>query len=65
MKSSSDSANDSMPAATMPGTITYVAPALDERTRDALKQFQIDHDLEPSGELDAPTQAKLREFAEG
>lgn len=39
--------------------------ALDERTRDALKQFQIDHDLEPSGELDAPTQAKLREFAEG
>ena len=33
------------------------------KTKAALKKFQANHDLEPTGEADAPTKAKLQELS--
>jgi hypothetical protein len=38
---------------------------LDEPTREAIRAFQFDHDLDVTGELDDGTQAKLKEFTDG
>lgn len=38
---------------------------MDPRTEEALRAFQAAHGLEVTGELDAATQDKLREFADG
>lgn len=38
---------------------------LGPRTADALRSYQAEHGLEPTGELDDPTRAKLSEHVEG
>ena len=38
---------------------------LDDSTREALRAFQADFELDVTGELDDPTQSKLKEFTDG
>ncbi|MFO0550934.1 MAG: type VI secretion system tip protein TssI/VgrG [Polyangiaceae bacterium] len=43
------------------GYETGAGPGLDPQTKQAIADFQEDHDLEPTGELDAATATKLSE----
>ena len=44
------------------GYVCEVSGSLDDPTKEALHAFQVDHGVEPTGELDPATAAKLNEL---